>query len=460
MADNLILITIDSLRADHVGSYGHNRSVTPTLDRLAEEGVQFTNAVSTASHTKDAFPGMFSSVLPSVQGKHHLDGSYEPLAVSLSNTGYETIGYHSTPMMASYDYAAGFDEFEDLADSSPTSKTNQNIAELVPSSLIKPLHRIVKRYGRTNGIDSVDSRASAEEATDAAVKYLNRHNEPFCLFVHYMDVHTPYWPPREYIDQYANQIPDIQIEKLNNHLLANKDSIHGNPNAISDLDLNKVQRLYDAAIRYVDDSIERLLETASHQDLLNDSLVVITADHGEEFRDHSGFFHGQKLYEELVRVPLVCWGSGIPQQTIDVQISHLGLMPTILKHLGHDVPQTATGASYASLFSNKEGGEEFALAETTIKRLGQDAGRVIMCRHESGMKLIYNEEIPEWGTEQWELYDLMEDPNEQNNIFDSNYGRVVSQMKERITSLKAGVIAQDEASEEIINRLENLGYTE
>ena len=460
MANNLLLITIDSLRADHIGSYRYEQPVTPTLDRLENEGTDFTNAVATASHTKDAFPGMFSSVFPSMQGKHHVDRSYEPLAVALSKCGYETVGYHSTPMMTSYDYAAGFDEFEDLAESSSTSRTVRKITEWIPSALLDPLHRVIKRYGTTGGIDSVASRAPAAEITDAASEYLGRHDEPFFLFAHYMDAHTPYWPPRMYIDRYANEISDGRVRSLNNKLLENKDSIHGDPDSLSDQDIEQIRELYDASIRYIDDCIGRLLETLSHQDLLDDTLIVVTADHGEEFRDHGGFFHGQKLYDELLRVPLIYRGPSIPQETSGAQISHLGLMPTIVDHLGHEVPETATGTSYTPLFSDNGEGDEFVLAEATIKRLGRDVGRVIACRHTSGLKLIHNEEIPEWGTEKWELYDLTEDPSERSNIYDPDHDRIISQMRNRIVDLKDGTITQDEADEEVEDRLKDLGYTD
>lgn len=460
MVRNLVLITIDSLRADRIGSQRGGHQLTPCIDRLASEGTRFTNAIATSSHTKDSFPGMFSSVLPSIQGSHHVDCSYEPLAVILSNAGYETAGYHSTPMMASYDYDAGFGVFKDLAETSTEGSSSNDLLELVPSIFLDPLHRLFKRYAPTDGIDAVDSRAPAEEISEAAIEYLDSYTEPFFLFVHYMDAHTPYWPPREYIDRHADAISERRVRELNETLLENKDSIHGDPDSISDRDLKHVRALYDASVRYVDACVNQLIEAMSNRGLLDDTIVVLTADHGEEFREHGGFFHGQKLYEELVRVPLLYWGPGIPEMTVDTQVSHLGLMPTILDHLGYEIPETSMGSSYASLFRRKEGGNEFALSETVMKRLGQDAGRVIACRHDSGLKLIFNERVPEWGTDQWELYDLDEDPQEQSNLFEDKHGGIVSQMKEKIAELRDGEIRNEEENEEVMDRLRDLGYAE
>jgi len=460
MAENLLLITIDSLRADRVGAYGYDLAVTPTIDRLAEEGTRFTEAIATSSHTKDSFPGMFSSVLPSLQGNHHVDSSYEPLASVLSNAGYRTAGFHSTPMMASYDYHVGFDEFVDLADRETKSGHSSDLLGMVPNVLLDPLHRIVKKYAPVGGVDSVESRASAEAVTSAAKESLSPLETPFFLFVHYMDVHTPYWPPRTYVDEYANGLSEERIRELNDLLLEHKDSIHGDPSSVSEAELSQLDDLYDASIRYVDDCIGQLLDSLEDHDLTDETLVVLTADHGEEFREHGGFFHGQKLYEELIKVPLVFSGAKIPKRTRSTQVSHLGLMPTILDLLGVDRPSTAIGTSFSQLITGNEGGDEFALSETTVKRLGQDAGRVISCRHESGLKLIYNETETEWGADTWELYDLNIDPGEESNLFENRQDGTIEELRRQIAELREGDITQRGEDEEVMDRLRDLGYTD
>jgi arylsulfatase A-like enzyme len=110
-----------------------------------------------------------------------------------------------------------------------------------------------------------------------------------------MDVHSPYWPPEEYVKEYAGGISEQRVRELNNQLLENKDSIHGDPENLSPRDLEQVQKLYDASIRYVDDCISELLEKVDDLGLTGETVTVITADHGEEFLDHGGFFHGRSF---------------------------------------------------------------------------------------------------------------------------------------------------------------------
>jgi arylsulfatase A-like enzyme len=191
--------------------------------------------------------------------------------------------------------------------------------------------------------------------------------------------------------------------------------------------------------------------------LSDETITVITADHGEEFLDHGGFFHGQKLYEELLHVPLLIEGPEIDNGTRSEQVSHLGLAPTLLDYLEVSVPESMIGEPYTALFNRSDDGNEFALAESTVKRLGQDVGRVIACRHESGLKLIFNEGETEWTADEWELYDLREDSEEKHNVYHDTNNQILSEMKGHISGIREGTV-QDEEVEVAEQRLKDLGY--
>jgi arylsulfatase A-like enzyme len=423
---------------------------------MSRDAIRFKNAISTSSHTKDSFPGIFSSTFPSAQGRHHVDSSNTTLAQVFSDAGYETAGFHSTPMMNAYGYGDGFEQFKDLVDHQ-TNRPLDGVIKRIPSPLLSPLHRILKRLGGAGGVDAVDSRATASEVTDAATEFLDRMQEPFFLFVHYMDVHSPYWPPEAYVEEYAGGISEQRVRELNKQLLENKDSIHGDPETLSPRDLEQARALYDASIRYADDCISELLKTVDDLGLSDETVTVITADHGEEFLDHGGFFHGQKLYEELLHVPLLIEGPEINNGTRSEQVSHLGLAPTLLDYLEVSVPESMIGEPYTALFNGSGDGNEFALAESTVKRLGQDVGRVIACRHKSGLKLIFNEGETEWAADEWELYDLREDPEEKHNVYHEANNQILSEMKEHISGIREGTV-QDEEVEVAEQRLKDLGY--
>jgi len=461
MRKNLVLVVVDAWRADALAASGE-MGETPFLDRFATSNTRFTQAVATSSHTKDSFPGIFASTLPSVQGQHHISPETATLAEVLAKQGYETLGVHSTPHFSvdTFNYDAGFDTFRDIcAQPSGTSSLKKvrapakPLLRRLPPKILSAMEQIYQRSGLFADIGDVNEyTASATETTDAAIELLSGvdTDDPFVLFVHYMDVHSPYLPPETHL---PDGITAEQARRLNDRLLDHRSSLTGKPSTITEDELRDLKALYRATTRYTDEQIERLVSRLDETAGLEKTVVVVTGDHGEEFREHGDFLHGQKLYEELLRVPLVIGGGEVPARRIRSQMSLLDLPPTLLDLLGVKSPDSFRGRSFAPAVRGERTVErEFALAETTAKRMGVDVRHLVSCRTAEGKKLIRGD------TE--EFYDLSEDPSESTNrIHDIDNERVEPLRRRVRTLIEKGQLKPGSVGDETIQkRLEHLGY--
>ena len=268
----VILISIDTLRADHLSSYGYERPTTPTIDRLAEEGVLFSNTRSQAPWTLPSHARLFTSLYPSLHGARAFNnirflGSgatdrLEPwnltLAELLQAAGYRTGGIASAPWLS-------------------------------------------ETFGLDQGFDTsdVDSSHTASLLVDKAITWLDQPSpEPTFLFLHFFDVHD-YSSPEPFAtrfadESYAGPLRD-EVSRIGNNLYDN----------LSSEDLAYAVAKYDGALQYVDHELERLFAHLRRTDAYDETLVVITSDHGEEFWEHGAAGHGFGLYDEQLRVPLV-----------------------------------------------------------------------------------------------------------------------------------------------------------
>jgi len=458
---NVLLVTIDSLRYDYVSCYGEPSNTTPNIDSLADSGIKFEEAIATASHTKDSFPGILTSSLPSEQGCHHISEEKTSIAEVFRDAGYETAGFHSTPMMnPSNNYDRGFDTFVDLADHDSASALS-SVGDFLPTPLLDIGHRFVEQLNLLGHTDEVDSVVDASDLTSRGIDSFSTSSPPRFLFVHYMDVHTPYNPPEEYYENHVSgDLSQEEIERINNELLSNKNQFRGDPDDVDREDLELAKELYKGTIRFVDDNIGTLVDELKQQDLWEDTLMVVAADHGEEFGEHGGFFHGQKLYEEVIRVPFILAGGAVESHTVEDQVSLLDLAPTVLDLSGQSPAESVLGESLASATDQQQPSTEYALSESTVKKLGQDIGRTISCRSSDGRKLIYNETDSEWTDNEYEFYDLEEDPEEEQNLIDDIPESRIEDLKERIEFLIEGEIVQDDFDDAAEDRLKSLGYLE
>jgi arylsulfatase A-like enzyme len=300
---NLILISLDTLRADHLTSYGYPRDTAPFLHaRLVEGGTVFETAISAATTTAPSHATLFTSLQPSVHGVH-TDGTtmFPEGAVTLADTlrahGFATGAVTEGGALLEWrGFGRGFDVYA---------------RNPVPIP-----HR---------------ARLQSEVTFSKALAWIDRSaDQRFFLFVHTYEVHAPYEPP----PAYTGFFPEPS-EELAPH---------------PDLTPERDPLLYDREIRYLDDQLRALVEALNARGLLEKTLLVITSDHGEEFYEHGFWGHGPTPYEEVLRVPLVFYGAGVPPgRRLDPPVGLVDLMPTLLELAGVPAPDGAMGRSFAGM---------------------------------------------------------------------------------------------------------------
>ncbi|HIF63436.1 MAG TPA: hypothetical protein EYG16_10050 [Deltaproteobacteria bacterium] len=316
---NVLLISLDSLRADHVSAYGYHRATTPALEKLAADGIRFDNAISTSSWTLPTHLTMFTSRYQLSHGVVHdtnvLDPGIPVLGEIMKAAGYSTAGFVSAPYVAAmYGYARGMDEYLDL------SAAHE--------------HRSLAR----KAIVAPDINANA-------LRWLDQHaDEPFFLFLHYFDIHYDYVPPAPYDTMFD---PGYEGEMDGTDFIERKDVNRNMPAR----DLEHILALYDGEIRFTDEHVGRVLARIDELGLRDNTLVIVVSDHGDEFFEHGNKGHHRTLYQEVLRVPLIVrlpdgrWAG----ESVSRQASLVDILPTIMDVAGLDGPPVMEGLSLLEL---------------------------------------------------------------------------------------------------------------
>ena len=328
---NIILITIDTLRADHLSSYGYKGIKTPAMDRLAEKGVVFENAISTTSWTLPTFATLFTGVHQEVHGLNRHDvrlaPAFETVPESLQKAGYYTAAVVTNEFLNHpYNLDQGFDTYVFSSDA----------AAYHPLSGLMIYDFI---FARKN------ERHNAENMTTRAISLLEKVNQrPFFFWIHYIDPHTPYgaW----YLDRFPNYDKNYAGD-----LGTEINDLDGRP--FSEEDKRHILAMYDAEIMYTDSQIDRLLRAIDKLNLRNNTAVILTSDHGEEFWDHGDVLHGRTLYRESIHVPLIIrYPEKIPEKKkVKPLATLLDLAPTILDFAGITAPTVYQGSSLLRYFN-------------------------------------------------------------------------------------------------------------
>jgi len=412
---NLILITIDCLRADHLGCLGYSKKTTPNLDNLASAGALFTQAISVGPETPTSFKAMFTSTYPLMHGGQlYTTNTTITLAQVLREHDYHTAAFHSNPWISSlFGYDKGFDTFGDGIQKWRVESRLTRLKELVKRAIERTGRLYESIFEMYTALITIYLISKAEVLNKKAASWLSDNPNNFFLWIHYMDVHEPYLPA----SGYASALKSYRVLKLHR-------KARYSPGSLSPQEVNKLIDLYDTNLGYVDQAIDSLLCTLKRSNILDDTFVVITADHGQQLLERGGHGHGNRLYEELIRVPLIIAGPGLKAQVISQQISLLDLAPTILDILKIEKPRAFLGNSLLPLMKGNKAKAANSAAISETDTIGRpltasvarkprlDANHRRISLRTGKWKYIYTE------GRQDELYDLEGDPKETKNIID------------------------------------------
>ncbi len=451
MKPNVLLIILDAVRPDHLSCYGYGRKTSPNIDDLAKDGVLFEHAISPSGWTPPAHASLFTGLFPSQHGLQHgslhLNQRFPTVAEILRSSGYKTIGISNNPWVS---HATGLDRGFEIFHEVYYRK----------GSLFETFRFAIQKLLAIIGNTDDDG---AHRTNHLALTYLSqqgREGRPFFIFINYLESHLPYNVPRPYATLFGKParggINQDWRQYVSGRVVMGAD------------DFENLKSLYDGAIAYLDAKIEELLSCLRQREMLDETVVIITSDHGDNFGDHGLMGHELGLYDSLLRIPLIIrYPPLFPAgRRVTQQVQLLDIFTTILEILDHEGVETQGRSLLPERL--KANPRRFAVAEQSRPSL-----EVFTKRFPEFDPSPYDRELRAIRAEDhkyiWasdgrdELYDIRADPGEKENLISMQPEKAqeLRQMLEEwlrgFTSYQAeeGAMEMDEITRE---RLRGLGY--
>ena len=415
---NVIFISIDTLRSDHLGCYGYSKNTTPNIDKFSKDSVLFRNCIAQSSSTTTSHASMFTSLIPS----HHKASHSANIAISedvitlcefLKDENYTTISYNGGGQVASiYGFDRGFDIYHSF------NETGKDKFSLI---------------------------------VEQAMQWLEGHKEErYFLFLHTYESHHPYTPPKDFLHSLESKYEGDLPEEISVELL---EEINDGEKTINDQDLEHIINVYDGEIRSIDHAFGEFLQFLKKIGHYNDVLIIFTSDHGEEFNEHGIVgWHSHSLYEELLRVPLLI---KMPQtmykgRIIAENIRSIDILPTILDLMNRSNSDYFSGLSLMPLIRDNNLKDELYI----VSQLDRPEYNIASIRK------------GKWKWYDYQLFDLLKDPEEKYNVYVDNKqiaASLESKLKEivdfsKISYTKSNKIKKEEMSTDLEEQLKSLGY--
>lgn len=431
---------------------GYKKNITPNIDALARESVVFTNAFSVGPNTPYSFPAILTSTFPlDYQGVRKMERPRVFMSEAFREQGYTTAAFHSNPFLSEYfGYNQGWDFFEDITPSYDQGRLERFKGKKINIILsgLKDVFRDLLRKVTSNtfpqfffwvlylGIKirgSKDSfKVKAEYINQTVREFIDSaEDKPFFVWIHYMDAHDPYLSKGRYL----HGDPLSYSEIVGRHLIVyvKQDNLHKKPvKKFVEKNIEKSIDLYDQQIEYVDEQIGNLLGFLKEKNIYQNSIVCLASDHGEEFMEHGEGCHHNKLYNELLHVPLLIKTPESDSKTMGKKVSLINLAPTLC---------TLTGLSSSPSFKGKnlfEDTDPLVFHQAASKaNPGQEEKFALQRLNQCQMACQSNDwkYIIDYGVPKEELYNLSKDPEEQNDVSQSE-PEILSQMRKIVEDFK------------------------
>jgi len=405
---NILLFTIDACRPDHFGCYGYNRNTTPNIDRLAGDGVLFTHAFSQSAWTTPGMISIFTSLYPPTHGVDAKDRTLKDDVLTLTKV----------------------------------LKKNGYAAPVLPKFVDIP------NYWHL-GFEVVDKEQFQAEEGEDLLKLLEAYKgQRFFIWYHYHGLHLPYNPQNPYDKIFQEDIfSGISADTEAVSVVKKKSVIKNNSVNFNSTDRKGIIALYDGQVRQLDDYIGQLTEKMKKWGILDNTVIIVTSDHGEELFEHGFIGHAStslnaKLYDEIIHIPLIIWWpKKIKHRVVDELVQQIDVMPTILDMLGLPIPEGVQGYSLLpSIQGNPANNLRPVFCETILggyQSTKEMEDIKLRCVRTKEWKLIYtntltsNVSIGGLDEGKYELYNFSSDPKEERNIFE-NHPEVAKELKKKL----------------------------
>ncbi|GAB7008714.1 sulfatase-like hydrolase/transferase [Halorubrum trueperi] len=480
---NVVLVTIDSLRADAIAPYDVDRH-SPVIQELADGGTVFDRSFATGNWTPFSFPSILASEPVFSRNGDIGVAESRTLASVLSEAGIATGGFNAANgfLTSHWGYPEGFDEFEPFVTSVGSSVYSRYLAahptvEAWIQLATSPIRRLgSKLRGQSDERPFLDA-SRMFDVEDAATGFIDDADEPFFLWAHYMDTHTPYVPAPRYIREVSDGL-------VGTHRMLHAHTRTSLGWEVGERTLRDLRTLYQATVRQVDASVGRLLDALDAAGVADETAIVVAGDHGEEFQEHGHLAHYPKLYDELIRVPLIV---NVPGEDGGRVSEHVGLdaiPPTVADLLGVESPSDWRGESLAPAIRGDEEPDHDPVVSVTVR--GKEVTEQPIPRSMADGDLLVSVRDAEWTyienaedgstelyhrpTDPIQQEDRSTDPTDEERAVIDRFAPVaaehVAELRDReaeaaeaaADAAAAGDAGDDEVDEDLEARLEALGY--
>ena len=440
---NILLVSIDSLRADHLSVYGYHKETSPFLTELAFDGTVYERAYSAANWTGASIASILTGLYPTCHGytnkRYYLDNGEDSIASILSNNGYFTICFSNNMYLSSKSgLDAGFADFryrgavEQSADAAADDSRHSGLAQKAKDRMGFKTKNIAKNVVDMFSYQKSLQRDDGAFATETSfAQWIKGHDRgtPFFSYIHYQEPHSVYFPPYPYRRRFFSGSWLLEADYLKfDHI-----NYFAGKTQFSESEVAHYQEMYDGEIAYLDWRLGRLFRILKEQNVYENTIVIVTADHGEMFGEHGYFWHAFCLYEPLIRVPLIIhypdWFQRDHRSLEIVQTNDLA--PTLFDGLGIDWKYNHDRQGQSFLGGSKR---LAALTETFDPQLMLDRWRQRNNELAQDDFNQYRRDLKAWRGEDGkfilssdgahEFYDLKSDSGEENNLIGSDDKRV------------------------------------